>query len=453
MVKKIKLSVKSLFTKNVESKNSRFFKITQIAYIVGAFGHMMAGFNFYQLEVFEMVWFNALYSVPAFTIAFFINRKGWHNFAFSLAFIELLLHQVLAIYFLGWDCGSQYWLIYLIGLVFFNANWNEKIRVFCFLIVFAAFSLLYVFFKNPERYVLQQSEYESMYLGSAQFVLILLAILINYFVQDAHKAEDNLKLANIELSEKNDKIFKSIVYAEKIQKAVLPPKETLGTMFKDYFILFLPKDIVSGDFYWFSQEDNKTVVVCADCTGHGVPGGLMSMLGVSFLNEVVKNQKIFSPEKILEEMRIKVKTALSQTGKIGEQKDGMDMSVCVFDHVLNKMTFAGANNGVFIVRNNELTELKPTRNPVGIKRKEVPFIQQSVMLNNNDQVYFYTDGYIDQFGGQHRKSFQKSRLKKLLVDYHILPMNQQKCELESQILEWMHGVDQIDDITLIGLKV
>ena len=453
MDKKNYLSVGYIFEKKVENKNIRFFKITQIAYIIGASGHLMGGLSFNRSGFSELALFNFFFSVPAFTIAFFINRKGMHNLAFTLAFIELLSHQIIAVFFLGWDSGAQYWLIYLIGLIFFNANWSNKLRIFCFVIVFTTFGLLYIFCKNPYIYDLQQSQYDEMYLGSSLFVLILLALLINYYVQDAHKAEKKLKMTNIELFEKKEKILQSIVYAEKIQKAVLPTEDILKMRFKDYFILFLPRDIVSGDFYWFYQEGSKTVTICADCTGHGVPGGLMSMLGVSFLNELVKNQKILRPEEILEEMRKKVKTALNQTGKIGEQKDGMDMSVCVFDDALKKMDFAGANNGVFLIRDNELIEFKPTRNPIGIKRKEVPFSQKSISLNKDDQIFFYTDGYVDQFGGDQGKSFKKSRLKKILIDYKNLPMDRQKFLLESQILKWMSGFEQIDDITLIGLNI
>lgn len=177
----------------VLEKNKRFFVITQVAYIIGATSHTLAGLNFFKLGVMEMVWFNACFSVPVFTVAFLINRKGWHNIAFAFAFSELLLHQALVIYYIGWDGGQYFWLVYLIGLSFFNANWGKPVRILCFGIVISTFIALYLFFKTPEIYVLSDSQYRSLYLSSSVTSLLLIALLINYYVQTASKAEARLR--------------------------------------------------------------------------------------------------------------------------------------------------------------------------------------------------------------------------------------------------------------------
>jgi serine phosphatase RsbU (regulator of sigma subunit) len=272
-------------------------------------------------------------------------------------------------------------------------------------------------------------------------------------ISERKRAEKKLLSANLELSEKNTTIRQSIHYAEKIQRAMLPGFKALRSRFKDAFVLFKPKDIVSGDFYWYLHIENKTVLACADCTGHGVPGGLLSMLGISYLNELVGNQLLLEPSQLLEEMRKKIKASLRQTGKIGEQKDGMDISICVVNHANNILEFAGAYNGIFYIHNHDILEMKPTRNPVGIYRREVPFKTQTIQLTPGDALYCYTDGFFDQFDGAHQKQFKKSRLKKELLRLHSLPMDDQKKQLESILSEFMVGHDQIDDITLIGLKI
>jgi serine phosphatase RsbU (regulator of sigma subunit)/ABC-type amino acid transport substrate-binding protein len=272
-------------------------------------------------------------------------------------------------------------------------------------------------------------------------------------ISERKRAENKLLSANQELSEKNTTISQSIQYAEKIQSAMLPDIQLLKTKFDDVFVIFKPKDIVSGDFYWYHHIENKTILACADCTGHGVPGGLLSMLGISFLNQLVSNQMILAPSQLLEEMRNEIKTSLHQTGQRGEQKDGMDVSICLFDHHKNILEFAGANNGIFIIHDHELRELKPTRNPIGIYRREVPFKAKTIQLTKGDFIYCCTDGFFDQFGGMNRKQFKKSRLKQELLRLHSLTMDEQKKQLESILVDFMKGHDQIDDITLIGIKI
>ena len=188
----------------VKSENIKFYKITQAAYVFGALGHLGAGFLFlWWLKVYEMVWFNFIFSVPAFVVSFIINRRGHHSLAFLLAFCELLFHQIACLYFLGWDSGFQYYLIYLAGLTFFNARWSNKVRVFSILVILASFTVLYLFFKTPELYQFPRFYYDIFYLTNGLSMLLAMALLINYFVQTADSAENDLKSANQDLSQKN----------------------------------------------------------------------------------------------------------------------------------------------------------------------------------------------------------------------------------------------------------
>ncbi len=262
-----------------------------------------------------------------------------------------------------------------------------------------------------------------------------------------------ISFKNMQMEQQKKKIIQSITYAEKIQNSVLPRQSFLNRFFEESFVIYKPRDIVSGDFYWFSDVDNCVVVVCADCTGHGVPGGLMSMLGVSHLNEIVNHQKIIEPAEILESLRKKIKESLHQTGNRDEQKDGLDMSVCVFNPQSCQVKFAGANNAVFLVHNGQLEEFKPTRNPIGVHSKEVSFTQETISVEKWDQVFMFTDGYVDQFGGEKNRQFSKTGLKNKIMQYCNMPMNEQKTRLEADLSDWMKDHDQLDDITLIGIRV
>lgn len=310
--------MKTLFLKNVASENRRFFNITQVAYIVGATGHILAGFRFLRLGVPEMVWFNFFFSVPAFIVAFFINRKGKHNLAFSLAFTELLLHQALGIYYIGWDSGLYYWLIYLIGLSFFNAYWANKVRVFCFSIVIIFFLVLYLFFRIPEIYILSKSTYNFLYLSSSFTVLLLLALLINYYVQAATKAENDLKAANLELSEKKtqleqvlsernlvlQQLSQELEEAADYVRSILPPPITEGDIRTEY--CFIPSTSLGGDafgYHWLDEDHFAFYLI--DVSGHGVGAALLSVSVINALrSQSLPDTDLKDPENVLSSLNI-----------------------------------------------------------------------------------------------------------------------------------------------------
>jgi len=263
-----------------------------------------------------------------------------------------------------------------------------------------------------------------------------------------------IKIQNHELERKRKDLTDSIKYAKKIQEAMLPDFEILNTKFADNFIFFKPRDIVSGDFYWTEIVDNKIIVVVADCTGHGVPGALMSMLSMTLLNEIIFYEKTVEPAEILEELRQQVKKLLKQTGKSGENQDGLDVSICVFENQNSEMTYAGANNPIYLIRNNEIIQYKPNRQPIAIYLKEREFFQHKIELQKNDLIYMFTDGYFDQFGGEIGEKLKTAVFKEYLLESCNETFENQLINLKNKLATWQgKNYDQIDDILVLGLKI
>lgn len=273
--------------------------------------------------------------------------------------------------------------------------------------------------------------------------------------------EKQVKERTHELSQKNKDITDSINYAQRIQKALLASDEMLNTHFKDHFVFFQPKDIVSGDFYWAAVlENNQIALVTADSTGHGVPGAIMSMLNIACLNEAVEAQKLVAPSEILNYTRSKIIKHLANDGSIEGGKDGMDCSLISFDFANNKLIYAAANNPVWIIRSSAATDIpvliecKPDKMPVGRHDKQhIPFTEHTIELQKGDIVYTLTDGMPDQFGGAKGKKFMYKQLKEMLVQLSSLPMKAQKEKIQSSLNEWKKGYEQVDDICLIGVRI
>jgi len=231
----------------------------------------------------------------------------------------------------------------------------------------------------------------------------------------------------------------------------------------EYFVLFKPRDIVSGDFYWIKELDSSIIVVAADCTGHGVPGAFMSMLGITLLNELFVEGRSNKPGEILGELRTKVKAMLVQEGNIRDQKDGMDMAIAIINKEKKELQFAGAYNPLYLIRGVdepgegseafELFELKGDKQPIGIHWEETEFRNQVVELKENDSVYVFSDGYVDQFGGDPRKKFMTHKFKELLLSVQSEPMEKQKQLIEETFELWRGNREQIDDVCVIGVRV
>ena len=249
-------------------------------------------------------------------------------------------------------------------------------------------------------------------------------------------------------------ITDSIRYAERIQSAVLPKDEYIAEWLNDYFILFKPRDIVSGDYYWVNGTEKRVMVVAADCTGHGVPGAFMSMLGVSILNEIATESDSIEAGEILDLLRKHLTSTLWQTGNEEDAKDGMDMVLSIFDFKKLKLQFAAAYNPLVIIRDGEIIVHKADRMPVGYHPEEMPpFKTNKISLKKGDCLYMFSDGYADQFGGPEGKKFKSVTLRELLLEISQLPMNEQKERLNETIMNWMGINEQVDDILVMGIRV
>jgi serine phosphatase RsbU (regulator of sigma subunit) len=262
------------------------------------------------------------------------------------------------------------------------------------------------------------------------------------------KQKGEIELQNLEITD-------SINYAKRIQSSILPDINKLKESFKDAFILFHPRDIVSGDFYWFDKlEEDKFILVCADSTGHGVPGAFMSMIGSTLLQDIVSRKRISKPSEILTLLDKQIFSTLNQNVELGVSNDGMDMVVCEFNVKTRHIRFASAMRPVIIVLDGEPFYIKGNRSSVGGESAiEKFFDNQEYYLNEGDTVYLFSDGLPDQFGGTDGKKMKIARLKRLIEQVSKLPMNEQKEVISKFFFDWKGTYDQVDDILLMGVKV
>ena len=256
-----------------------------------------------------------------------------------------------------------------------------------------------------------------------------------------------------EIESKNELITSSIRYAHTIQTAVLNASLSGSDLFPEMFYFIQPRDIVSGDFFWFQKIKNKIIASVFDCTGHGIPGAFMSMLGVTLLNETVIREKVTEPDLILNRLREKIIEALGQKGNTMDVSDGMDGSIISYDLSNKKLVFSGALNPVYLIRNNKIIELRGDRMTLSYQDNISDFSRQEIQTKQNDLVYLFTDGYVDQFGGERKKKFRTAQFKEVLLRNHQYTMPVQKEMLINTYHNWKGSEEQVDDITLVGLKL
>ena len=251
----------------------------------------------------------------------------------------------------------------------------------------------------------------------------------------------------------NKEITDSIEYAKRIQQAVLPGKRTLEKTLPEHFILFKPRDIVSGDFYWVEKKEDLIVVCAADCTGHGVPGAFMSLLGLTFFNEIVNHEGVLKASEILNRLRSNIIRSMSHKDEDDQAKDGMDLSLVVIDRQLDMLEFSGAYNPMLLVRKGELIEYKGDKMPVGMHViKEKSFTNHKIQIVEGDMIYLYSDGYPDQFGGERGGKYKARPFKNFLLGISEEPVKKQAALLDKELKEWMGEEPQVDDILVIGIR-
>ncbi|PLX17989.1 MAG: hypothetical protein C0599_12850 [Salinivirgaceae bacterium] len=322
---------------------------------------------------------------------------------------------------------------------------------------------------------LQQQKMRIYYLtGGVLLLIVLIIVAIVAFLQK-RKSNRLLALRNYEIEEQKaeieaqrdlateqrdmiadqkTKITDSILYASRIQNALLPPENQMESLLKQHFILFKPRDVVSGDFYYFKNYKQYTVIVAADCTGHGVPGAFMSMLGISMLNEIMAMENLENASQMLDVLRNKVKQNLHQTNVSESNSDGMDLAMIMLDRENLTLHFAGANNPLILVRNNEMTSYDGDRMPIGVHMyDEESFKNHEVKIQKGDKLYMFSDGYMDQFGGKKGRKLMSKNFKNLLVETSKFELKEQKEKLEGYFESWRGENKQIDDVLVIGLEI
>jgi serine phosphatase RsbU (regulator of sigma subunit) len=288
--------------------------------------------------------------------------------------------------------------------------------------------------------------------------LVLISSVVQFRERQLKKKtrilEEKVKERTAEIEAQKEEITSSIAYASRIQMAMLPVDEHFKKAFSDYFILFKPRDIVSGDFYWIGEDEDHIFFTVADCTGHGVPGAFMSTLGISTLNEIIANYSDLKANTVLNLLREKTKTSLHQTGKEGEAADGMDIAFCILHKNRKLLEYAGAYNSLLIFHEGEFREYRADRMPIGIHYIEKEsFTNHEILVKKDDMIYILSDGFSDQIGGPDETRYKKYNLKKLLTKIYDKPMLEQQNILEDEFQSWKGDNDQIDDITIVGVRL
>ncbi len=306
---------------------------------------------------------------------------------------------------------------------------------------------------GDDTFVCYKQAHRNMYFVVTGLIIIIAIGAIRLLLMNKRTTK-MLKEQNEIIEEKNKSITDSINYAKRLQNAILPSREIVTQILPEHFILYQPKDIVSGDFYWVSHHDTKFMIAAVDCTGHGVPGALLSIVGHNAINQTVNELGITQPAKVMESMNTLIKKILHQD-KGSDIRDGMDMALCTFDKQTNTLEYAGANNPLYIVSDNKLTIVKASKLTVGSQEEDVtaPPQNHSMQLKKGDCMYIFSDGFADQFGGKDNKKFKTSRMQELLLSINNKTMPEQQMILSNSFASWKGGNEQVDDILLIGVRV
>ena len=358
--------------------------------------------------------------------------------------------------------GYNYLFLPMVAFLLFNLfDFKEKITMWI-LIAITSVSYLAVLYLNKigvdsviniDR-AIQEKQGPLSLLGS----LVLTIIFGYYNFKLIVNAENRLSAEKKEVKSQKEVIEKvhkeitdSIMYAKRIQQAILPADTFILSYLKESFILYRPKDVVSGDFYWVEQTRKGILFAAADCTGHGVPGAMVSVLCNGALNRSVREFGLFSPGEILDKTR---EIIIKEFEKSAEDvKDGMDISLCALDTDVKKLQWAGANNPLWIIRDAELIETKPDKQPIGKTEKLSPFTTHFIDLKKGDCVYLFTDGLQDQFGGERGKKFKASKFKQLLLSIYTKPMEEQRQIIITEFENWKGKLEQVDDVCVLCVKI
>lgn len=287
------------------------------------------------------------------------------------------------------------------------------------------------------------------YFNNIATFLVIFLILHNLKKTNDDFEGELIEKSNL-IQEKNREITSSIEYAKRLQDGMLISEDKINTYFPEAFVFFQPKDIISGDFYWIEKSADKILFAAVDCTGHGVPGAMVSLVGFNGLNRCVRLLYLMQPDKILNELAKVVEESFGESNE--EVRDGMDIALCNLDYRAKKLLYAGANNPLYLVRKGALMEIKADRQAVGKVECRKPYTQHSIDLQKGDCIYIFSDGFADQFGGEKNKKYTYKRFRELLLNIHELPMEKQKEILKREFKNWQKEYEQTDDVCVFGVK-
>lgn len=390
-------------------------------------------------------------------VFYYLSRKKHKYKQLITPFIVYSLIILSIVWFFNAGLEGPVVFVYLVGLVLFVIITEGKNR----LIVISFFLLdLIVLFSLERFYPNLVTVYESEVIRFYDVSITFLFSFILIFWVVAILVESYREEKAINTSQRDKLIYQktqitdSIQYAKSLQNAILTDRAVIKKILPNHFIFYKPKDIVSGDFYWVKKVNETTVIAIADCTGHGVPGAFMSVLGISLLNEIVRRKEITKANQALEVLRHELKDTLNQSESDYSSNNGMDIALCIINHKEKVIQYAGANTPLYLIRDKKLTEYRPTRNPIGLTPIEIPFKNNEIEYKPTDIFYLFSDGYIDQFGGDDGKKFRSRRFKHLLLEIHEKPMVIQRDFIDLNLKKWMGKKnEQVDDILIFGFRI
>ncbi len=407
-------------------------------------------------QVVALIILNSLFLASS-LLSFYLLSIKKYNVVFYMASSYGLLYFVSGPVFYGLASNLHLFILImcLIAIALFEST--LALRIYIAVAVLSFFTLIMYLQNKPGLMILTDELQKAQGVIGVLNLFFLFFITILFFI---FFRRDNLlfQKAILEqkavIEEKQKEIVDSIHYAKRIQFALLAGESLLKTHLPDHFVLFKPKDVVSGDFYWATPTDEGFIYITADCTGHGVPGAFMSLLNISKLSQVINENKITRPDLVLNHIRTEISKVLNAEGTAEESKDGMDAILCKLDLKNKKLEYASANNTFYIIRNNALLTCKADKMPVGKGHNDhVSFTYNEIALEKEDVIYTLTDGYADQFGGPKGKKFRYKQLEQLLLSVHRLPMQEQSKILDQQFNSWKGPLDQVDDVLIIGVRV
>lgn len=399
--------------------------------------------------IIENITINIATAIPA-LLVLYLNKKQFYKIARYLLFVFFSAFLFGLPIITGSYSGTNLHFAVLMAssVLLFEKKWNVLIFFGLSSILFVWSSYLIVLPSNPLNLVLDKA---SFWINGVSFI-VLFYFALTAFKIESHKYQKEIEIKNEELSHKNQQIRESINYAKYIQQAMLPNFEFLQRDFPESFVFYQPKDIVSGDFFWFEKIENDWIIAVADCTGHGVPGALMSMQGMSLLEQIIVEKKITQPDEILSRLDNAMRASRKSQSFV---QDGMDIAICKIDSQAQKIYFAGAHHSIFLLQNKQLTEIKGDRKGIGsnASMRNPLFQVHTLDYTTNTKLYFSSDGYKDQFGGTQNRKFSPQQFREMLINFQDLSFEEQGKQITNKLKTWQGNERQTDDITVLGLKI